>query len=104
MSDDWRKEPVSKAQSDFLDKLGHTGKAPRNKGEASDLINKYVIIETANKLKKTVDYTPSMDEIEIIKHNVGLYASILIECVELGITDPPVVGMIFNKTCDQTNK
>jgi predicted HTH transcriptional regulator len=37
---DWRDDPPTKAQLNYLQSLGHNGETPKTKGEASDLITK----------------------------------------------------------------
>lgn len=92
----WKKKPVSPKQSEFLEKLGYKGKMPKNAGEASDLINKYVMIQNAEKLREKVDYDLTEDVMAIGKEVIGHYSYIMTLCIEAGITEGQVVGMIFN--------
>jgi len=93
-------QPISKAQSDFLTSLGRTENQPKSKEEASKLINKLLIKEKAIKLKEKVKLfnfeVPDIDK--IIDENLYVYCKTLIRCVELDITEPPVIGMIYNTT------
>lgn len=92
------KEDATEKQVNFLKDLGYTGSKPKNKAEASGLITTYLLKQKCEKLTKLADNSDSIDQ------TIGLYAKVLLRCVENDITEPPVIGMIFNKECEKRNK
>lgn len=96
MDNSWKLKPVSPAQSNLLEKLGYTGKPPLNSGKASDLINKYKLIQGAEKLRANVDYDLNEDFISVGNEVIGQYSAFLTKCIEKDITEGMVIGMLFN--------
>ena len=93
-------QPISKAQSDFLTSLGRTENQPKSKEEASKLISKLLLKEKAIKLKQKVKlFNFEVPDVEkTADEALYVYCKVLIKCVDLDITDPPVIGMIYNQT------
>ncbi len=95
-NDAWKKKPVSPKQSEFLTSLGYTGKMPADAGAASILINKQKTIKGAEKLRDIVNYELDEDAIEAGNEVIGQYSYFLTRCVETGIVEGQVIGMLFN--------
>lgn len=104
MVEEWRKKPVSPAQSNFLENLGYKGKTPKNMGEASDLINKYTMIRNANALRDKVNYELTENVISNTDEVIGLYSYVLTKCVEADIYEPPLIGMLFKSVDERTKQ
>jgi len=93
-------QPITKPQSDLLAKLGRTEGQPKSKEEASNLINKLLTVERANRLRDKVQLL-NFEEIGVdkqVEESVYVYCKVLLKCVQLEIYEPPVIGMIYNQT------
>lgn len=91
-------EKPSQKQLEFLDSLGYKGKTPFNKKKCSEIIEKHLIIKSANDLREKVNFELSEDVIGITNENIGLYSYVLTKCVEVDITSGPIIGMLYNNT------
>lgn len=91
------KEDATQPQIDLLKKLGYQDK-PKNKAQASSLIDILLKKQHCEGLVKLIDSGDSIEQ------SIGLYAKIVVKCIQNKIYDPPVIGMIYNKECDKRNK
>ena len=110
---DWKKKEPSDAQLKFLNSLG-CSETPKTAGEASQLINKFVLVQKLNKIREKLikdKIVPQDTHDKIVKgvdswffERLITYCALADNCVKFGFDEPAQIGMFFNNYNEDKRK
>ena len=102
---EWRKSEPSDKQLNFIKMLG-SSEVPKTAGEASDLINRLMLVKKIEKIrtflvKNNIVKQDIIDKLtketdDWFHASVIKYCAIADNCLKLGIEEPAQIGMFFN--------